>query len=106
MGKLGCKEGLSISERIDINVDKGSGCWLWLLSKAFGYGNFKVNGKTKRAHRVAWEEFNGPIPEGMNVCHTCDNPSCVNPEHLFLGTQYDNLQDMKQKGRGRGRYSV
>ena len=106
MGKLGCKQGLSIAERIDMNVDKSSGCWVWLLSTIpQGYGHFKVAGKTRRAHRVVWEEFKGPIPERLKVLHTCDNPSCVNPEHLFLGTQADNMQDMKQKGRGRGRYS-
>ncbi len=106
MGKLGCKEGLSIAERIDINVDKSSGCWIWLLDTLpYGYGKIKVEGKTKRAHRVSWEEFNGQIPEGMCVLHNCDVPACVNPEHLFLGTQADNMRDMKQKSRWRGRFS-
>ena len=106
MGKLGCKQGLSIKERIDENVDKSSGCWVWLLcTKAYGYGHLKVNGKTRRAHRVSWEEFNGTIPKGAYVLHTCDNPSCVNPKHLFLGTQAHNMRDMKSKGRGRGRFS-
>ena len=55
--------------------------------------------KTFRAHRVAWEEVNGPIPQGMLVCHKCDNPSCVNPNHLFIGTHKDNHQDKVNKGR-------
>lgn len=64
-----------------------------------GYGRTWVDGKSRRAHRVAWEETNGPIPEGMWVLHKCDNPPCVNIDHLFLGTAKDNAQDTVQKGR-------
>lgn len=66
-----------------------------------GYGITYKDGKGRRAHRVAWEEANGPIPEGLFVCHSCDNPPCVNSEHLFLGTPNDNVQDMLRKGRAR-----
>lgn len=63
-----------------------------------GYGWQRKNGERK-AHRAAWVEENGPIPEGMWVLHKCDNPSCVNPKHLFLGTAKDNSDDMRNKGR-------
>ena len=100
MGKLGCKQGLSTVERIDMNVDKSSGCWVWQgYLNADNYGNIKVAGIMKKVHRVSWEVFNGPIPEGICVCHTCDNPPCVNPEHLFLGTRLDNMKDQQKKGR-------
>jgi len=65
-----------------------------------GYAMLGRKGRKLYAHRVAWEEANGPIPEGMCVLHRCDNPPCVNPEHLFLGTHRDNTQDMLAKGRG------
>lgn len=84
-------------------VDSASGCWLWSLSPGQdGYGKIKIKGRTYRAHRVAWEAFNGEIPEGMLVCHKCDQPLCVNPSHLFLGTPLDNMQDKVKKGRWRG----
>lgn len=80
--------------------EPNSGCWLWCGSTTdTGYGRVKVNGKIQRAHRVSYELHNGLIPEGLNVCHTCDTPLCVNPDHLFLGTQQDNITDMIQKGR-------
>ena len=69
-----------------------------------GYGTTKVGGKTVYAHRRAWEIVNGSIPEGLCVLHKCDNPSCINPEHLFLGTQLENIEDRNSKGRTFGKY--
>lgn len=79
-------------------------CWIWnaSLRKAgggFKYGQFSFNGYPEWAHRVAYILFNGPIPEGAKVCHSCDNTLCVNPNHLFLGTQKDNIHDMMAKDR-------
>ena len=80
-----------------------SPCIEWMKSRdRRGYGVQWFQGRTHRAHRVAWMEANGPIPEGMYVCHHCDNPPCVNVEHLFLGTQVDNMHDMVVKGRSKG----
>ena len=77
-----------------------SGCVEWQLSRPSGlYGQIKFEGKMLKTHRVAWELANGPIPEGLMVCHTCDNPPCCNPAHLFLGSASDNMQDMVSKGR-------
>lgn len=74
-----------------------SGCWLWLTGDR--YGCFTLSGKAVSAHRASWMLFNGDVPDGMQVLHKCDIPSCVNPEHLFLGTQKDNIRDMREKGR-------
>lgn len=78
-----------------------SDCWLFRGSHTnLGYGVIHAAGE-KRAHRLAWVLFNGPIPEGMHVLHKCDVRCCVNPDHLFLGTHTDNMRDMAQKGRGK-----
>lgn len=83
-----------------IRVDP-SGCWIWLGKKdKNGYGIIGIRrGKQYRAHRIAYETFRGPIPESILVCHKCDEPSCINPRHLFLGTAKANTADMLQKGR-------
>jgi HNH endonuclease len=87
------------------HVNKTETCWLWTAgTRGHGYGLFRaVPGETmKMAHRFSWELANGPIPEGVGVLHNCpdgDNPLCVNPAHLFLGTQIDNMRDCSEKGR-------
>lgn len=88
------------------HVDCSSECWLWKSAKLpKGYGLFTVNnGKRWQnvlAHRISWLIHNSSIPNELLVCHKCDNPSCVNPSHLFLGTCKDNLQDQVSKGRSR-----
>lgn len=94
--------GIPLEERLWSKVNKTDDCWIWTgATKQFGYGQIGVDGQTKLAHRVAWELTNGQIPEGLEVCHHCDTPSCVNPAHLFLGTHEDNMLDMKSKGRGK-----
>ncbi len=77
-------------------------CWEWTRMRRQGthpYGLLYVNNRQRRAHRIAWELANGPIPDGIEVCHRCDNPPCCNPAHLFLGTQRDNMDDCVAKGR-------
>lgn len=95
----------SIAARFWAKVKKGSGCWEWQAAVArYGYGKFlwrKSAGVAEflTAHRAAWRLEHGEIPLGMFVCHHCDNPPCVRPEHLFLGTRTDNTNDMVRKGR-------
>ena len=94
----------STQERFWSKVDKRGpdDCWEWMASKTIqGYGHFRLNGKTEHANRTAWKLANGGIPDGMCVCHHCDNPSCANPTHLFLGTVADNNRDCVSKGRDR-----
>lgn len=82
------------------NTRQNKECWDWNgATFTDGYGAVSWRGVLRRAHRVAWEIANGPIAKGLLVCHHCDNPKCVRPEHLFLGTIQDNTHDMIQKGR-------
>ena len=92
-------------QKVDIRV---GGCWLWTANctkDSKGRRRYGLIGAGRRgegmlyAHRVSWEIHNGPIPNGLQVLHRCDNPQCVNPSHLFLGTQLDNMHDMVRKGR-------
>jgi DNA-binding Xre family transcriptional regulator len=81
-------------------VDTTGECWLWMGSRRpLGYGAVKVGGRVLHAHRVAYELTHGSIPEGFVVMHRCDNPPCVNPAHLHLGTRSENTRDMHAKGR-------
>lgn len=81
--------------------EPNSGCWLWTAGVGIGgYGRLWCGaGLTRYAHRFSYELAFGPVPSGMFVCHRCDTPACVNPDHLFLGTHRDNMRDMQQKGR-------
>lgn len=93
-----------IKERLleRIEIDNKTGCWNWKLSlDEWGYGRTKLY-KTRqnwKAHRLSYTVFKGDINGGLFVCHKCDNPKCINPEHLFLGTHQDNMNDMVKKGR-------
>lgn len=83
------------------NVSIGDECWAWQGAKwkAKPYGMVRRNGMTWRAHRYAWTQWFGPIPDGFHVLHRCDNPPCVRPAHLWLGTNAENMDDRDRKGR-------
>ncbi len=98
----------SLSQRFwnKVEITNLLDCWTWTGYKnRLEYGRIKVKGKAKFAHRIAWELTYGKIPEGKLICHKCDNPSCNNPNHLFMGTHKDNTFDMCVKGRQRGKMS-
>lgn len=89
---------LRFMRHVDLSVDA---CWLWTGSlNEHGYGQVRMPPTVWKAHRVSYALFVGAIPAGLFVCHHCDTPACVNPDHLFLGTAQDNIRDMWAKGRG------
>ena len=96
------EDTVTLNDRFQQGYKVENDCWLWQLSKdKDGYGYIKKNNKTHKAHRISYELHHGDIPDGMWVLHKCDNPSCVNPDHLWLGTAQDNNDDMVNKGRGK-----
>lgn len=88
------------TDRFWSRVKKTEGCWTWTGAKISGYGDLRVSVTVHQlAHRFSWELHHGPIPAGLHVLHRCDNPPCVRPDHLFLGTNDDNVADSVNKGR-------
>ena len=81
------------------HVDPESGCWIWRNPTNRDRGQIRVDGRTQLACRVTWKAYRGPIPRGKHVLHSCDNPRCVNPAHLWVGSHRDNMADKKAKGR-------
>lgn len=100
------KKGNSLSERLEgLSIpEPNSGCWIWLgniYSERKPYGRIDVGGRTQQAHRVSYETYMGRIPKGLQIRHNCDNPSCINPDHMTVGTSQQNVEDRDLRGRTR-----
>lgn len=98
------KDTLSLIDRLFIRAmpEPNSGCWLWMeYTDRHGYGITHLTGQRQLAHRASWSAANGPIPDGLDVLHSCDQRCCINPDHLRVGTDLDNSRDMIARGRGR-----
>lgn len=89
----------ALIKRFNEGFKEEDGCWNWIWNTIDGYGRTLVKDKSLLAHRVSYELHIGEIPDGIYVLHKCDNPGCVNPDHLFLGTNTDNMRDMVNKSR-------
>jgi hypothetical protein len=104
-GSSGMRKDFALKFWSKVDKNAPNGCWEWIGCRTgAGYGQIRISGevgqsKAVSVHVLSWEMANGLVPDGMDVLHHCDNPVCVRPEHLFLGTQHDNVQDMMQKGR-------
>ncbi len=93
---------MTLAERLlaHVSPEPNTGCWLFVASDKNRYPRMRMGaGRQESVHRISWELSRGPVPDGLSVCHRCDVPPCVNPAHLFLGTQADNVHDMIRKGR-------
>lgn len=99
---------MNLRSRYESKVNRNKpDCHPWIAGcDSHGYGRMKVNGRNVGAHRIGWELIHGPIPPGKRILHSCDNPPCQNPDHWFLGSQLDNMQDMAQKKRSGTRHST
>lgn len=101
---------MPLAQRLEAGAipEPNTGCWLWtkVPRKPDGSGCISIKGRTLKVSRVSYEFHIGPIPPGMEVCHRCDTPACINPSHLFLGTHSDNMSDCTRKGRNRGRSRI
>lgn len=90
----------AVRGRLMSHIEMSGDCWVWTGHRTSnGYGRITVLGKVRLSHRVSWAVHHGPVSDGMRVLHRCDNPPCINPAHLFLGTSADNNADMRAKGR-------
>lgn len=99
MGKGRIKTDVKDRIRSKVEYELNTGCWLWAGAMRAGYGTINIRAINVYAHRASYAAHKGAIPRGLFVCHSCDTPLCVNPDHLWLGTPIENVQDMVAKGR-------